>query len=72
MTLDCRHKLPQNQLNREVANFVHDYDGPHRTNLLIVYYSGHGQLMQKEGSAHNRFYISGYVYNIVISENIAE
>ncbi|MCJ1393263.1 hypothetical protein MMC18_006135 [Xylographa bjoerkii] len=37
--IDNKNK-PQHQLNKAVADFVCDYDGPH--NLLIVYYTGHG------------------------------
>jgi hypothetical protein len=34
-----------------------DHDGHHRTNLLIVYYSGHGILQEEDGG--NQLYISG-------------
>ncbi|KAF2129890.1 hypothetical protein P153DRAFT_366394 [Dothidotthia symphoricarpi CBS 119687] len=32
---------PQHQLNRHISEFIENHDGPH--NLLIVYYTGHGQ-----------------------------
>lgn len=57
--LDCRNKLPQNQLNVAVANFVSDFDGPHRTNLLIVYYSGHGIMKRLDGYEQRQLFISG-------------
>lgn len=33
---------PQQQLNCAIAELVRHWDGPSRTHLLIVYYSGHG------------------------------
>ena len=56
--LHCRDKHPQSQVNLAVAKFLSDYDGSHRTTLLIVYYSGHG--LVREESGIERFYISGY------------
>lgn len=36
-------KSPQLQLKRGILNWIYDHDGDHRKNLLIIYYSGHGQ-----------------------------
>ena len=58
VVLDCRQKLPQHQLNSEVSKFMLDHDGPHRTTLLIVYYSGHGYTRPGK---RDQLYISGYV-----------
>jgi len=33
-------KLPQNQLNKFLADFVYDEDG--EKTLLMIYYAGHG------------------------------
>ncbi|KAL8952485.1 MAG: hypothetical protein Q9222_001588 [Ikaeria aurantiellina] len=33
-------KLPQAQVNKQIADFVYDEDGP--SSLLLVYYAGHG------------------------------
>ncbi len=44
---DKRH--PQLQLDRGITNFVFDNDGPCRTNLLIVYYTGHGTHSSEKG-----------------------
>ncbi|KAF2771713.1 hypothetical protein EJ03DRAFT_22498 [Teratosphaeria nubilosa] len=35
-------KRPQLQLDKAMTDFVHEHDGSYRTNLLIVYYTGHG------------------------------
>lgn len=35
-------------LNAAIAKFVEDNDGPHRSNLLVVYYSGHGISKMKD------------------------
>ena len=45
----------QVQVNKQVADFVHDHDGPN--NLLIVYYAGHGKPGQNFGDLE----IFGYV-----------
>ena len=58
--LDCKRKKPQAQLRQAISNFIYDYDGPHRTTLLIVYYSGHGHLEEENGS--QSLYISGYAH----------
>lgn len=58
--LDCEYQKPQNQLHLEIMKFMAEHDGPHRTNLLIVYYSGHGYL-QTDESEQDQLYISGYV-----------
>lgn len=42
VTLDNTSKRPQLQLSKALMDFVYEYDGPHLTNLLIVYYTGHG------------------------------
>ncbi|TLD09828.1 serine/threonine protein kinase, partial [Venturia nashicola] len=47
--LDCKHKKPQTQLHLEASQFISDYDGPHRENLLIVYYCGHAHLEDQDG-----------------------
>jgi hypothetical protein len=57
VALDCKKK-PQAQLHRATSQFISDYDGSHRTTLLIVYYSGHGYLEEENGV--ERLYISGY------------
>lgn len=61
VVLDCKPKKPQTQLHLATSQFISDYDGPHRTTLLIVYYSGHGYRQQEENGAE-RLYISGYVH----------
>jgi len=48
---------PEAQLHYETSKFIVDHDGHHRTNLLIVYYSGHGILQEEDGV--NQLYISG-------------
>ncbi|KAI5369286.1 hypothetical protein Slin15195_G001620 [Septoria linicola] len=48
-------KRPQAQLDSAVARFVEDYDGPHRSHLLIVYYTGHGMIYK----ASDQLIISG-------------
>jgi hypothetical protein len=58
VVLDCKRKLPQHQLNSEVSKFMFEHDGPHRTTLLIVYYSGHGYTRPGK---RDQLYISGYV-----------
>lgn len=45
----------QVELNKLVANFVSDHDGPH--NLLIVYYAGHG----KPGEIYGHLELLGFV-----------
>ncbi|KAK1082338.1 hypothetical protein LTR33_003988 [Friedmanniomyces endolithicus] len=40
--LDNKGTPPQLQLSKIVADFVREHDGPCRTHLLIVYYTGHG------------------------------
>ena len=45
----------QVELNKIVANFVSDHDGPH--NLLIVYYAGHG----KPGETYGHLELFGFV-----------
>lgn len=47
---------PQQQLNYAIADLVFRYDGPCRTHLLIVYYSGHG-IGRGEGDLE----LAGYV-----------
>lgn len=42
MTLDNVKKRPQAILDNAVANFIFENDGPHRSHLLILYYTGHG------------------------------
>jgi len=46
-------------LNAAVARFVKDHDGPHRSHLLVVYYSGHGISKMKDGE--ETLFIAGYV-----------
>ncbi|KAK0247974.1 hypothetical protein B0A54_12445 [Friedmanniomyces endolithicus] len=40
--LDNKGSPPQLQLEKTIADFVQQHDGPSRTHLLIIYYSGHG------------------------------
>jgi hypothetical protein len=51
------HEEPQAQLTRELSNFISKYDGPPRTSLLIVYYTGHAFLEGEHGK--EQFHISG-------------
>ncbi|KAF2162262.1 hypothetical protein M409DRAFT_27265 [Zasmidium cellare ATCC 36951] len=37
-------KRPQVLLDAAIAQSVADYDGPYRSHLLVVYYTGHGLL----------------------------
>lgn len=62
VTLDDRTR-PQHQLNSEIADFVRKHDGPHRSNLLILYYSGHGYVRDPGGSEEH-YVISGYERHI--------
>lgn len=55
--LDVCQEDPQAQLTRELSNFIFKYDGPQRTNLLIVYYIGHAFIWDKGGA--QQFYMSG-------------
>jgi hypothetical protein len=49
--LACGHRSrPQNQLNKQVANFVEREDKEHT--LLIVYYAGHGHPGANPGHLH--------------------
>ena len=47
------NKKLQVQLNKKVADFVHEYDGPNT--LFIVYYAGHG----KPGKLHGDLELIG-------------
>ena len=49
---------PQVKLNRLVADFVDDHDGPNT--LLIVYYGGHGKPGQIPGQLQLLGYVDGY------------
>jgi hypothetical protein len=69
VVLDCKKKKPQAQLHRATSQFISDYDGSHRTTLLIVYYSGHGYLEEENGV--ERLYISGYVYEFHKTSKVA-
>lgn len=40
--LDNRKRPPQVQLDKAIMDFVYENDGPHKTHLLLVYYTGHG------------------------------
>lgn len=52
-------KRPQLQLEQAVVNFKYENDGQHaRKNLLIVFYTGHGFIVQDKP---NDLIISGYV-----------
>lgn len=55
MLLKCHSRKPENQLNRDITDFIHDHDGHYRNTLLVVYYSGHG-----DTTASGDFYIAGY------------
>lgn len=57
IVLDVCQEDPQAQLTRELSNFIFKYDGPQRTNLLIVYYIGHAFIWDKGGA--QQFYMSG-------------
>jgi hypothetical protein len=59
IVLDCHRKKPENQLHLETAKFIDEHDGHHRTNLIIVYYSGHGFKQKEDGVP--RLWLSGYV-----------
>jgi hypothetical protein len=60
IVLDSRLKKPENQLHLETAKFVDEHDGHHRSNLIIVYYSGHGFKQKEDGV--QQLYLSGYVW----------
>lgn len=47
VALDVKTR-PQSQLNHAVSSLVRFHDGPCRNNLLIVYYSGHGEGVQDQ------------------------
>jgi hypothetical protein len=66
IVLDSRLKKPENQLHLETATFVDKHDGHHRTNLIIVYYSGHGFKQKEDGV--QQLWLSGYVWRCA-SEN---
>lgn len=51
------HEEPQAQLTRKLSNFISKYDGPPRTSLLIVYYTGHAFVESEDGK--EQFHISG-------------
>lgn len=53
LTLDDKSK-PQTQLNLEIMKLISDHDGDCRTNLLIVYYTGHGDHHSDEDGLHIR------------------
>jgi hypothetical protein len=57
--LKDRPKSPQLQLDKAIMDFVFDFDGPHRSHLLIVYYTGHGFVHQNR---IQDLIFSGYVY----------
>jgi hypothetical protein len=57
IVLDICREEPQAQLRRELSNFISKYDGPPRTNLLIVYYSGYSFFVDEDGV--EQLYISG-------------
>ncbi|KAL8894256.1 MAG: hypothetical protein Q9192_004478 [Flavoplaca navasiana] len=40
--------IPQVQVNKSIADFVHEEDGP--STLLVVYYAGHGTPGQRQGN----------------------
>ena len=40
--LDNQDRRPQLQLDKAITDFVFENDGPHRSHLLLVYYTGHG------------------------------
>ncbi|KAK3115258.1 hypothetical protein LTR53_005578 [Teratosphaeriaceae sp. CCFEE 6253] len=42
--LNTKPEGPQRQLDKAMLDFVHKNDGPPQTHLLIVYYTGHGQI----------------------------
>ncbi|KAK0264655.1 hypothetical protein LTR35_017255 [Friedmanniomyces endolithicus] len=54
--LDNRDTPPQLQLDKTIAEFVREYDGPCRTHLLIFYYTGHGYIWR---SRPNELIVSG-------------
>ncbi|KAK1814407.1 Phosphatidylinositol-4-phosphate 5-kinase [Friedmanniomyces endolithicus] len=54
--LDNKDTPAQLQLDRTIADFVREYDGPCRTHLLIIYYTGHGYVWRAQP---NELIVSG-------------
>jgi hypothetical protein len=54
---------PQFQLHSAIGNLVDQHDGPPDDNLLIVYYSGHGEPVPNENNDTDLF-LSGFVASL--------
>ncbi|KAK0268713.1 hypothetical protein LTR35_015285 [Friedmanniomyces endolithicus] len=54
--LENKGMSPQLQLDRTISEVVREYDGPCRTHLLIVYYTGHGYVWRAQP---NELIVSG-------------
>ena len=56
--LNNKPKPPQAQLDKAIMDFVYDFDGSHKSHLLLVYYTGHGFCKNRNGG--EELFVSGY------------